>query len=135
MLLLDTHAVLWLDMGIELSPGAQDAIDSARGEDGVLVSAVSAWEIGTLVRKGRIRLDIPPGDWMARLLRGIGLRPVALSMEAAVAASTLPEPLHGDPADRLLIAMARELDVPLVTRDGLIHRYAQETGAVRVIAC
>lgn len=135
MLLLDTHAVLWLDLGVELSTEAREAIDRARGENGVLVSSVTAWEIGTLVRKGRIRLDRPPRDWVARFLDGAGLCPVALSMEAAVAASSLPEPLHNDPADRLLIATARELNVPLVTRDGLINRYAQETGAVRVIAC
>lgn len=135
MILLDTHAVIWLAAGTELTDSARDAIETARNNGGVLVSTVSAWEIGALVRKGRLRFDLPPSAWMARFLTGAGVRSIPLSTGAAIGASELPDPLHGDPADRLLIATARELGVPLMTRDRLIRDYAAETGAVRVIGC
>ncbi len=135
MVLLDTHAVLWLDAGIELTGRALGVIEDARNNGGVIVSSVSAWEIGTLVRKGRLRLDLAPAAWMTRFLAGVGVRSLPLSIEAAMGASDLPEPLHNDPADRLLIATARHLGIPLMTRDRLIHDYAARIGAVRVIGC
>ncbi|ALG72208.1 twitching motility protein PilT [Azospirillum thiophilum] len=135
MILLDTHAILWLDAGIEIIPAARERIEEERMAGGVLVSTISAWEIGTLVRKGRIRLDLDPSAWMQRFLAGAGLRSVPLSVAAALGASSLPEPLHGDPADRMLIATARELAIPLMTRDRLIHDFAASTDAVQVVAC
>jgi PIN domain nuclease of toxin-antitoxin system len=58
----------------------------------------------------------------------------ALHPGIAIAASQLPEPLHGDPADRLLIATARALAMPIVTRDGKIIAYA-EAGHLAAISC
>ncbi|PWC32372.1 twitching motility protein PilT [Azospirillum sp. TSO35-2] len=135
MILLDTHAILWLDAGIEITSAARDRVEEERGAGGVLISTVSAWEIGTLARKGRIRLDLEPSTWMQRFLAGAGLRCIPLSVEAALGASSLPEPLHNDPADRMLIATAREFGIPLMTRDRLIHDYAASTGTIRVIGC
>jgi PIN domain nuclease of toxin-antitoxin system len=57
-----------------------------------------------------------------------------LTPEAALAASFLPGHLHRDPADRLLIATARYLGVPLITRDEVILTYAA-SGHLQAIAC
>jgi PIN domain nuclease of toxin-antitoxin system len=54
--------------------------------------------------------------------------------EVALSAAYLPGDFHRDPADRLLIATARELDVPLVTRDRRILDYAGQ-GHVDAIPC
>jgi PIN domain nuclease of toxin-antitoxin system len=62
------------------------------------------------------------------------VKPAELSNDIAIAASHLPGPLHGDPADRLLIATARDLGMPLVTRDRKIIDYA-EAGHVSVLVC
>ena len=59
---------------------------------------------------------------------------LALEPDVALSASYLPGNLHRDPADRLLIASARVLDVPIVTRDERILAYAEQ-GHVQVIAC
>jgi PIN domain nuclease of toxin-antitoxin system len=64
-----------------------------------------------------------------------GVRIAPLTIEAAVGSSSPPEPMHKDPADRLLIATARDLGVPLVTRDGLILAYANDSNALSVIPC
>ena len=68
MLLLDTHAVIWLDSGQPMAPPALEAIDEAAQEGAVLVSPVSAWELGLLVTKGRIALDVGALDWFERFL-------------------------------------------------------------------
>ena len=54
-------------------------------------------------------------------------------MAIGLAASALPD-FHQDPADRLLVATARALDVPILTRDRKILDYA-EAGRVKAIAC
>ncbi len=51
-----------------------------------------------------------------------------------VDAANLPGELHQDPADRLLIATARQVNLPLVTRDTRIIAYAG-CGHVQVISC
>jgi PIN domain nuclease of toxin-antitoxin system len=134
MLLLDTHALLWLDTGAPMSPQSIAAIDDAAAAGEVLVSPVSAWEIGLLVARVRIRLDLDPVAWIARFLRLPGVRLAPLSPEAAVRSSFLPGIPHGDPADRLLIATARTLPAVLVTRDARILSYAAD-GHLQALAC
>jgi PIN domain nuclease of toxin-antitoxin system len=75
-----------------------------------------------------------PEAWFDDLLALPGVRLIPLGHRAAIAASGLPGTLHRDPADRLLIATARELGVPLVTRDRRILEYAAQ-GHVDAIAC
>jgi PIN domain nuclease of toxin-antitoxin system len=62
------------------------------------------------------------------------MRLAPLSSRAAIAASNLPGTLHRDPADRLLIATAREVGAPLITRDRRILACAAQ-GHLEAIAC
>jgi len=111
-------------------------VEAARSKGGVLVSPISAWEIGLLVTKGRILTLAPtPAEWLARFLAQPGVRQAPLTMRAALDSCFLPEPFHGDPADRMLVSTARELAIPLLTRDYLILAYAAETGEVKTIRC
>jgi len=112
MLLLDTHVLLWLDGGAPMTRESVTAIDKAAARGEVLVSPVSAWEIGLLVRKGRIRLDLEPLPWFERGLGLPGVRLTPLAIAAAIASSFLHEPFHGDPADRLLVATASRCPQP-----------------------
>jgi len=75
-----------------------------------------------------------PQSWFARFMGGPGIKEAPLLPEIAIASSHLPEPLHGDPADRFIIATARHHQIPIVTRDGKIIDYAV-LGHVNVIAC
>lgn len=136
-ILLDTCAIIWLAEG-SLKPAAIDALDHAASAGGVFVSPVSAWEIGFLSnpRGGRQRLRGlgEPAQWLVEILDGPGVRLAPLTLAAALNAAYLPEPLHGDPADRLLIATAREMNVALATGDERILAYA-EAGHVKILPC
>ena len=133
---LDTHAIIRIAEGEPIERAARAAVEAARAKGGVLVSPVSAWEIGLLVSKGRILTLAPtPAEWLARFLAMPGVREVPLTPRAALASAVLPEPFHGDSADRLLVATARARAVPLLTRDRHILDYAAESGAVKTLRC
>lgn len=135
--LLDTCAVIYLAEGMSMSVGALDAIRHAALADGIFVSPVSAWEVGLLSRPGRpntVRFLPDPKSWFARVLAAPAIREVPLTAEIAIDSSHLPPPLHADPADRLLIATARHLGAPIVTRDRRIAAYAS-SGYIQVVAC
>ena len=136
-ILLDTNVVIRAQIDRELTPAARAAIEAAQADNGILVSVVSAWEVGLLARNRQSppgRLFLPDVEvWFANVMAAPGVRPAPMTHQIALAAWALPEPIHGDPADRLLIAVARHLDVPLVTRDRLILAYA-EAGHVKAIA-
>ena len=134
-LLLDTHIWLWYVEGIteKLRKTSIKKLDAARVGDGLLVSAISVWEIGALSARGRIRLSIPLRDWAERALNVPGVRFAPLDAAAAAESTLLPGDPHGDPADRFLIATARTQGVALATRDELILHYAK-SGHLRVVA-
>ncbi|MDR2856903.1 MAG: type II toxin-antitoxin system VapC family toxin [Novosphingobium sp.] len=137
--LLDTCAVIWLANGDPLAPAALAAITHAALADGVFVSPATAWEIGLLCRVSgnkapAVVFQPDPQAWFTRFMGGPAIREAPLLSEIAIASSLLPQPLHGDPADRFIIATARHYRMPVVTRDGKIIDYAA-AGHVQAIAC
>ncbi len=129
-LFLDTHIALWLNSGRERLLGStRYLIDGCRENGGtILLSAVSAWEIGLLVEGGRINIDLPAEKWVRRFLDRPGVQTAPLDWRAALLASRLHHLEHRDPADRLLIATAIELSCPLVTYDERISRFGERHG-------
>ena len=121
--LLDTCAVIWLAIGDPLAQEALAAISHAALAEGVFVSPASAWEVGLLSRvrggSGPALSFLPdPQSWFARFMAGPGIKEAPLLPEIAIASSHLPDPLHGDPADRFVISTARHHQIPIITRDG-----------------
>jgi PIN domain nuclease of toxin-antitoxin system len=132
-LLLDTHIWLWYAEGIveRLRPPSVKKLDIARREEGLFVSAISIWEIGVLLAKGRIQLSSPLRDWTEKALGAPGIRFLPLDAATAVESTLLPGEPHGDHADRFLIAAARTKGVVLATRDRTIIDYGK-AGFLRV---
>lgn len=132
-LLLDTHLWLWYAEGVaeQLRPASIRRLDDARRGDGLLVSAISVWEIGMHAARGRIQLAVPLRDWVDRALSVPGIRLAPLDAAVAAESTLLPGELQGDPADRFLIATARIYGVALATRDARILEYSKQ-GFVRV---
>lgn len=134
MLLLDTHAAIWLTEGQPMTPQANRVIREALQAGELLFSAVSAWEIGLLAARKYIALAMPVQTWLDRLAKKPGIRMIALDAQTALNSTLLPQPFVQDPADRFLVACARALNVPLVTRDKRILDYAK-AGHVRAVKC
>ena len=133
-LLLDTCTIMFIAENQAIRPLARQQVTAASNGDGVLVSPVSAWEIGLLAAKRGFVFYPDPKAWFQGFVVSPGVRVVPLTPEIAVDSSFLPPPLHTDPADRLLIATARALQVPLMTRDRRILSYAR-AGFVEAIPC
>ncbi len=125
-LLLDTH--IWVDFinaSPTLRPGAIAAIDSARSTGSAFVSVISIWEIALLVRLKRLSLHSPVTRWVEDALKLPGINLLPFTPEIAIQSVDLPEPMHKDPADRILVASARVERLTLVTRDRDILTFAK----------
>ncbi|MCL4177407.1 MAG: type II toxin-antitoxin system VapC family toxin [Verrucomicrobia bacterium] len=95
------------------------------------LASISVWEVGMLETKGRLALQPDARTWVNAALQGLRLLP--LDAEAALRATRLPGSVHGDPADRIIIATAQILKVPLLTADARIIQYAGQ-GHLQVMA-
>ena len=116
MILLDTHALVWLNEGLpRLGPRARQCADEALLEGSLAVSAVSFWEVAVLVQRRRIDLDRPTDRWRLELLQS-GLIEIPLDGKIAIAAIGLPD-LHSDPADLFIAATAIIKEARLITAD------------------
>lgn len=124
MIVLDTHAwVWWLSDPERLSEAARDAIENARASGRLYVSSISVWEVALLVERGRLKLSLNLADWVAHAQSLPFVEYVALDNTIALKSVTLPEPLHRDPADRMIIATALTLGAALITKDLRIQQY------------
>jgi PIN domain nuclease of toxin-antitoxin system len=124
MILLDTHTLLWWIGGGALGKQARAAIKKESGEEGeIVVSAISAWEIALLVSRGKIGLSMDVSDWIEKVRRIDCVRFIPVDSSIAIKSIELPGQFHNDPADRVIVATARSLSVPIVTKDRLIRRY------------
>ena len=134
-LLLDTHAAVWVFENKPIARAASEAMHAA-SRDGtpVLVSPITALEIGQLASRERIDLSAAPHRWFRGLLGVPGIQLAELSPDILIASSYLPGTPPRDPMDRILIATARELAATLVTRDREIIAYGEQ-GNVSVIVC
>jgi PIN domain nuclease of toxin-antitoxin system len=131
--IFDTCLLLFLARPEEkIAPAVRDAL-AKEGCD-YFVSAISAWEIGLLASRGRVHLTQAPLDWFRSFVDDRNTRVLDVTPEVFVASSFLPQPLHNDPADRILIATAREHDLTIITRDQAILAYGA-AGHVRALAC
>jgi PIN domain nuclease of toxin-antitoxin system len=123
VILLDTHVLIWWANG-ELERLSEQAIEAIEVEEQqCLVSAISCWEVAMLVERGRLALSIDVERWLNLVESAPRLQLLPLSPAVAVASTRLPGTFHTDPADRFLVAQARDLNIPLVTADSKIRAY------------
>jgi PIN domain nuclease of toxin-antitoxin system len=122
--LLDTHVFLWLHTDPERLGEHLPLLEDRRNE--LLVSAASSWEIAIKYGLGQLALPEAPERYVPERLRLIDAKPLAIEHTHALAVAGLPR-LHRDPFDRLLVAQAGLLDVPIVTADPQIAQYAVRT--------
>ena len=132
MQLLDTHIWVWwlTQTKGKLSPAKLKKLDRVSEQGELAISAISLWEVANLHSLGRINFSIPLREWLKKAsdARVVKVEPISPEIAAEVAA--LPDWLHRDPANRLIIATARTLGIPLATRD----RKIIESGIVPTVS-
>lgn len=121
--------------GDRLTAASRSAISTAQQHnDGVFVSPISAWEVGVLAARNRIKLTMEPRAWFEALLGWPAIRLAPMPPNILIASSFLPGTPPSDPADRIIASTARALGLSVITRDGELSVYAQ-AGHIDVIPC
>lgn len=114
-LLLDTHVWIWSLLDPDrLSRKAVRVLEDPSSE--LWLSPISLWELSVLVERGRLTLEEPIDEWIARAFDVAPMREAPLTHEIALESARVSLP-HRDPADRFLVATARVLDLSLATAD------------------
>jgi PIN domain nuclease of toxin-antitoxin system len=134
-LLLDTCALVALAEREAMRDEAVEAIRAAQAAGTIFVPAVIAFEIAQKMAVGKLSLagGRTARAWFETAVRLARFRHLMITADLALAAYELPEPFHKDPADRLIVAMARRLRAPVVTVDRRILDYSRQ-GHVEVLA-
>lgn len=121
MILLDTHALFWaVDDSKRLSRQAASVIRRARRQGGIAVSAITIWELASMLARGRIRRYGTTQSSLDLLLEDVIVLPI--TTEIAALAAQFPRDYPGDPADRIIGGTARAEGIPLITHDERIRR-------------
>jgi PIN domain nuclease of toxin-antitoxin system len=135
--LIDTHVWIWAaDGGTRLGPKARKRLARPPvryAGDLLAISAASVFEVVALHTAGRLHFAVPVERWVRESIEKGGLQVLDLEREIAVDAAMVPPSALSDPIDRMLVATAREYDLPLVTADRKVLDYGKRTGLVRVV--
>lgn len=123
---LDTHVWIWWHMEPEkLSAKVRAIISNPRSYAELLLSAISIWEFCKLIEKGRLVISCDPEAWMKQAVAMPKFRVVPLTPTIAYRSTILPQPIHSDPADQIILATAREESAALLSADRRLLEYPQ----------
>ncbi len=107
MILLDTHVLLWHERGDRrLGAKARLMFENALQESEAAISAISFWEVGMQILKGRMSLNLDLDAWRRDVLDH-GMVEIPVDGIISARAGLLAD-MHGDPADRLIVSTALE---------------------------
>lgn len=121
VIVIDTHVWLWwMNDDAKLKAAIRDRIDN---ETDVRVSAISLFELATAASLNRVTLNPSPREWLAAAQAPKQIRIEPLTDSVCLESTSLPGSFHRDPADRLIVALARLLNAELITADGKILAY------------
>jgi PIN domain nuclease of toxin-antitoxin system len=114
--------IWWLTPESPLSVIEREALDKEAGDGTVYISPISMWEAQVLHAKDRLRLDVPFAVWLREAASDAVITLLPIDIHVILALDALPASVHGDPADRIIMATAKANALPLATRDAGIRR-------------
>lgn len=104
-----------------LSHAERDALDALPAETRPVLCDISLWEFATLVNTGRVEIEGTVEDWLRVAASPSTVRIQSITPGIVAEMNRLPATFHRDPADRLIVASARALKLPLATKDRKIR--------------
>jgi len=125
----DTHPLVFHAAGGgRLGPRAKSIFAAAEARQTIIyVPAAVVWEVSLLARVVRINLHRPVREFFADLFSNPAYQPHPQDAMQVFDADELR--FTRDPFDGLICAAARDLNLPIVTRDGVIR----ESGCVKTV--
>ncbi len=120
-LLLDSHVVLWMLYDPQMLPPSLHALIRDPANE-IFVSEASVWELMDKAMKGRLPLIANSASEFVDDILAFGATLLPIERDDIVSSVNLPLH-HGDPFDRLLVALAKSRDLTLVSKDRDIARY------------
>ena len=122
MILLDTCALIWWTVDpSQLSVAAAAECGRAKPQE-ILISAISIWEIGIKIKKGKLDIGATINEYLARLRQVNAIKIIPVDEDIFVENLNLKW-AHRDPADRTIVATAQRFGVPIVTADHEILKF------------
>jgi PIN domain nuclease of toxin-antitoxin system len=118
--LLDACALIALASSPKALPPRASAALAAASE--AFVASATAWEVAIKAKAGKLTLKKPPHVWFQEVAAHYSLREIPLRSAAACAAADLPL-IHRDPFDRVIVAIALEERLFVLTSDQIIPQY------------
>ena len=120
-LLLDTHVWLWM-IGNEERLAEEHRATLVDPDSELFLSAAAIWELGIKAAAGKMKYTGSYESQVPIHIRRSGVRPLAITVEHAVAAAALPMH-HRDPFDRMMVAQAKVEGLTFMTADRRLAAY------------
>lgn len=121
--LLDTHAWVWWVQGdARLGRHIIQQLDELPADDRPAISDISLWEVATLASLGRLEFPGTLESWLAIAANPKTVRIVPITTRIAAEVARLPDSVHRDPADRLIVATSRVHGRRVLTKDAAIAK-------------
>lgn len=118
----DSHAIFWhLQRSAKLSERAAEALREAGASDGIIVSVVTLVDLWYVTQTTQAIMVEDLGRVRATLDASAQVDLHAIDSSIADAYTAIPRSVLSDPWDRFIVATARVLEAPLVTRDNAIQ--------------
>jgi PIN domain nuclease of toxin-antitoxin system len=119
--LVDTHTFLWAILSPEkLSDRVTEIFTDREAE--LLLSIATPWEMAVKAGIGKLENGADILDDFEHRVTASGYGMLETSVKHAIRSGSLPR-YHKDPFDRLLVAQALDLDLPILSRDTIFDAY------------
>jgi PIN domain nuclease of toxin-antitoxin system len=122
VIVLDTHALLWWALDPQqLSEKAVAQVAEMERRGGV-ASSISLWELGIKIKRGKLEIGITIEEFARRVQASAVVELVPVDTELWLRSLALDWD-HRDPADRIIVATAAKLDLPILTKDATLQSF------------
>ncbi len=125
MILLDTCAIIWdATNNAKIHPDIANVINTAEQNNKLMICDISFWEIAMLIGKNRLDLTIGADEFLTLYQYKRDLRVHSITSKIAERSVQFDKSINNDPADRLIVATAIELNATLITADNNLLEFA-----------